>query len=61
LPYDLNNYLVIGVSSRALFSLEEEHAIFEKEGEKAYSDYQIKNEDIPLKPGVAFPLIKAVL
>jgi 5'-nucleotidase len=53
--------LVIGVSSRALFSLEEENRIFEEQGPEAYSKYQIQHEDEPLKPGVAFPLIKAFL
>lgn len=61
MPYDLTAYLVIGVSSRALFDLEEENAIFVKEGLDAYSTYQIENEDKPLTPGVAFPLVKAIL
>ncbi len=58
---NLNHCLVIGVSSRALFSLEEENRIFEEKGQQAYSQYQIEHEDEPLKPGVAFPLIKAFL
>ena len=37
---DLNDKLVVGVSSRALFDLEEENRIFEKEGLEAYSKYQ---------------------
>ena len=32
MPYDLSNYLVIGVSSRALFDLSLENEIYEKEG-----------------------------
>jgi 5'-nucleotidase len=60
-PYDLSNSLVIGVSSRALFSLEDENRIFENKGVQAYTEYQIANENTPMKPGVAFPLIKAVL
>lgn len=58
---DLNNCLVIGVSSRALFSLEEENRIFEEQGPEAYSKYQIEHEEEPLKPGVAFLLVKAFL
>lgn len=53
--------LVIAVSSRALFDLDESHAIFETKGEKAYCRYQIENEDIPLAPGVAFTLVKKLL
>ncbi len=32
MPYNLNNKLVIAISSRALFDLEEENQIFEKDG-----------------------------
>lgn len=53
--------LVIAISSRALFSLDESHTIFEKDGIEAYCRYQIENEDIPLHPGVAFNLVKKLL
>lgn len=56
----LDDKLVIGVSSRALFDLEAENEIFEKEGLKAYCEYQLKHEKDVLKPGTAFPLIKAL-
>ncbi|MUU79335.1 5'-nucleotidase [Winogradskyella endarachnes] len=58
---DLNNVLVIGVSSRALFDLEEENLIFENKGIEAYRKYQLQNEEKPLKPGSAFHLIKNIL
>ncbi|MCR5311318.1 MAG: 5'-nucleotidase [Lachnospiraceae bacterium] len=61
MPYDLENRLVIGVSSRALFDLTVENDIFEKEGVKAYSDYTIAHESEILKPGPGFSLIKALL
>ena len=32
--------LVVAVSSRALFDLEKEHQLFEKEGYEAFKDYQ---------------------
>jgi len=32
MAYDLSNYLVIGVSSRALFDLNRENEIYEKQG-----------------------------
>lgn len=57
---DLSNTLVIGISSRALFNLEEENEIYEKEGLKAYADYQIEHEKDILKPGTGFALIKAL-
>lgn len=57
----LNETLVIGISSRALFNLEEENAIYEKEGLAAYSAYQLQHEKDILKPGAGFPLVKALL
>ncbi len=56
----LDDKLVVGISSRALFDLEEENRIFEEEGLEAYSKYQIEHENEILKPGMAFPLIKAL-
>ena len=57
---DLNNKLVVGISSRALFDLEEENRIFEEEGLDAYEEYQIAHEGEILRPGTAFPLVKAL-
>lgn len=56
----LDDKLVVGISSRALFDLEEENKIFETEGLAAYSEYQLCHENDILKPGTAFPLIKAL-
>jgi len=61
MPLDLSEILVVGVSSRALFNLEEENEIFEKEGIKGYRKHQQENEDIPLKKGTAFALVKSLL
>jgi 5'-nucleotidase len=61
MPYDLSGYLVIGVSSRALFDLSAENEIFEREGFEAYSKYQQEYENEILKPGTGFPLIEAIL
>lgn len=60
MAFDLNNKLVVGVSSRALFDLEEENRIFVEQGLDAYEAYQIEHENDILKPGAAFPLIKAL-
>ena len=61
MPYDLTNYLVIGVSSRALFDLSLENEIYEKEGLEAYCQYQLEHENDILKPGTGFALIEAIL
>lgn len=61
MAYSLSDKLVIGISSRALFDLETENAIFEQQGVAAYAAHQRINEDRPLKPGSAFPLVKALL
>ncbi len=60
MPLNLDNKLVVGISSRALFDLEEENRIFETEGLQAYATYQRDHENDVLKPGTAFPLIKAL-
>ncbi|MDG2272207.1 MAG: 5'-nucleotidase [Halioglobus sp.] len=57
----LNDKLVIAISSRALFNLDESHNVFEKEGLQAYSQYQVAHEEQPLEPGEAFPLVKKLL
>ena len=56
MPLDLSNKLVVGISSRALFDLEEENKIFVEQGLDAYEEYQISHEADILKPGTAFPL-----
>jgi 5'-nucleotidase len=53
--------LVVAISSRALFNLDESHAVFERDGVEAYCAYQIENENTPLQPGTAFPLVKKLL
>jgi 5'-nucleotidase len=58
---NLTEVLVIGVSSRALFDLENENLLFEKEGVQKYREHQLQHENEPLKPGSAFYLIKNIL
>ena len=57
----LENCLVIGISSRALFDLDDENHIYETQGLKAYAKYQLAHEDEILKPGSGFALVKALL
>lgn len=61
MAYDLQDKLVVAISSRALFNLEHENQIFETEGIEAYHRYQIENENTVLEKGTAFPLIEALL
>lgn len=60
MPWDLKDKLVVGISSRALFDLETENRIFEEQGLDAYEEYQIAHEKDILRPGTAFPLVKAL-
>ena len=53
--------LVIAISSRALFDLQESHKVFETEGLEAYQQYQISHEEEPLAPGDAFVLVNKLL
>lgn len=53
--------MVVAISSRALFDLEESHRIYEKEGVEAYCRYQLERENDILKPGTAFPLVQKLL
>lgn len=53
--------LVVAISSRALFDLDESHRIYEQEGTEAYCQYQIEHEDDPLAPGGAFNLVRKLL
>ncbi|MEL0036832.1 MAG: 5'-nucleotidase [Gammaproteobacteria bacterium] len=53
--------LVVAISSRALFDLDDSHEIFEANGVAAYSKYQIEHEDEVLPPGPAYPLVTKLL
>ena len=53
--------LTVAVTSRALFDLEESHALFESEGLEAYSDFQRMHEDDVLAPGMAYSVVRKLL
>ncbi|AWL29527.1 5'-nucleotidase [Acinetobacter defluvii] len=59
--YDLEQKLVIGLASSALFNLEESDEVFRTQGELTYREYQREHENILLEPGVAFPFIQRLL
>jgi len=56
-----SNPLRIGISTRALFNLEEEHRVFEEEGVEAYSEMQLGREEVVLEKGAGFEVIKRLL
>ncbi len=53
--------LVVAITARALFHLEDSHGLFEAEGVEAYADHQRQREDDMLEPGIAFPLVRKLL
>ena len=53
--------LVIAISSRALFDLDDSHQIYQEQGLEAYARYQIDHEDDILSPGEAFPMVQKLL
>lgn len=61
MAYSLEQKMVIGVSSRALFDLTVENEIFERQGLETYCRYQVEHEQEVLKPGPGFRLIQSLL
>ncbi|HVK21289.1 MAG TPA: 5'-nucleotidase [Actinokineospora sp.] len=61
MPYSLDDRLVIGIASSALFDLAKSDKVFRKHGVRAYREYQEERLSKPLRPGVAFPFIKRLL
>ncbi|XP_061890758.1 cytosolic 5'-nucleotidase 1A-like [Entelurus aequoreus] len=53
--------VTVAVSSRTLFNMVAERDIYEKEGVEKYVAYQVEHEDEALKPGAAFPFVKALM
>lgn len=61
MPEQTTNRLVVAISSRALFNLDESHQVFEEKGLTAYAKYQVEHENDLLTPGSAFPLAQKLL
>ena len=61
MSHPLEKKLVIAISSRALFNLNDSHQVYKTDGLQAYSEYQVAREDQPLEPGEAFPLVQKLL
>ena len=61
MTFAIEEKLVVGVSSTALFDFSKEHAVYLSEGVEAFRLYQKEHRaDVP-KPGAAFPFIKRLL
>lgn len=61
MPYNLSEKLVIGITSRALFNLDEAHRVYSEQGLEAYRRYQTERETENLEPGTGFSLVKSLL
>lgn len=61
MPYELDDRLVIGVASSAVFDLNASDDVFKTHGEAEYRKFQEKNLNSPLPKGIAFPFIKRLL
>lgn len=61
MSYPIDRKLVVAVSSRAVFDLEEANAVYERDGVEAYQRYQRERVDLPLGKGVAFPFVRRLL
>jgi 5'-nucleotidase len=61
LATSLDNKLVVAISSRALFNLEEENRVYESGNPQDYMRVQLERMDLPAGPGIAFSLIKKLL
>ncbi len=57
----IDDRLIVAISSRALFDLSESHAVYETGGVEAYQRHQVEHEDDLLQPGVAFELTRKLL
>ncbi len=57
----LDDKLVVAISSRALFNLEEENRLFESGDDAGYMKLQLDRLDVPAAPGIAYSLIRKLL
>lgn len=61
MAYELDDKLVVGISTRALFDLDEAHRVFEREGVEAYTKYQLDHVNETLPTGTGYPLVRGLL
>ena len=61
MPATLDDKLVVAISSRALFDLEEENRIFEAGDAEGYMRLQLERLDLPARPGIAYSMVHKLL
>lgn len=61
MPPTLDDKLVVAISSRALFNLEEENRLFDSGDAEGYMRMQLDRLDVPARPGIAHSLIRKLL
>ncbi len=61
MPTNLDDQLVVAISSRALFNFEEENAVFSEGDPRPYQKLQLDRLDQPAREGIAFSLVKKLL
>jgi 5'-nucleotidase len=61
MAYNLENRLVIGVASSAMFNLDESDNVFRHKGEEEYRKFQESHLNEALSKGIAYPFIKRLL
>ena len=61
MPANLDDKLVVALSSRALFDFEEENAVFDANDPRSYQKLQLSRLDQPAGKGAAFKLVKKLL
>lgn len=61
MPVTLDDKLVVAISSRALFNLEEENRLFDAGDADAYMRLQLERLDVPATPGIAYSLVRKLL
>ena len=61
MPVTLDDKLVVAISSRALFNLEEENRLFDSGDAEGYMKLQFERLDVPAEPGIAYSLVRKLL
>ncbi len=61
MPFQIEDKLVIGIASSALFDLTGSHQVYLDSGPDEYRNYQERHLDVILDKGVAFPFIRRFL
>lgn len=61
MPYPIEQKLVVGISSSALFDMTHEDELYRREGVRRYAEHQESQKRELLPKGIAFPFIRRLL